>query len=136
MLTEFRRVLSQVHVGYGLFLKDEYISRLKGIHDVSFQIEADVYFCAVDYDGETGDYTVGERFVDDSWMFGDNRRNTFNGSVYDYTKQNPDPRSDCYMQVCGIAYYGSTMNRDGIYYTGVFDNVELLRVQGSIEIAK
>lgn len=128
--------IESFNIGYGLFLKKEYISRLKNITDVSFEIEADRAYRAVELDEATGDYTLGE-YYDYNWEWHyEGQHGTFSSSVWDRTYNSDDPRSDTYMQVCGIVSDGGYTTVNDVRYYSILEKGVLSRIQGTLELSK
>lgn len=126
------------YIGYGLFLKDEYVSRLANLQDVSFELEADQEFRVVELDEATGAYTVGEVYEDYNWDWSGGKHNVFSASVMDRRNWNDDPRCTFYQQICGVVSNGMTTSDydTGIRYHCVLENPVITRIQGTIELYK
>ena len=129
--------MENFNIGYGLFLKEEYISRLENITEVSFEIEADRALYAVNVDEATGDYTLGESYSGYNWDWHwEGQHGTFTASVWNRTYNDEDPRSDLYMQVAGMVNDTWYTSEGDIRYYCVLENAVLTRIQGTIELSK
>lgn len=124
-------------IGYGLFLKEEYIDRLENITDVSFEVEADRALYPVNVDEATGEYTLGESNSSYNWDWHwEGRHGTFSASVWDHRYYNDDPRSDLFEQVAGMVSDSWSTTEGDIRYDCVLENAVLTRIQGTIELNK
>ena len=129
--------LQHFSIGYGLFLKDEFIPRLKNLENVSFELEAERFFRTVEVDEASGAYTTGDA-LDYNWDWHpDGQSGTFSATVWDRTKYtSDDPRSSSYQQVCGTCTDGMSTYEGDVEYHCVLENATLTRIQGTIELAK
>ncbi|MGM9549340.1 MAG: hypothetical protein ACI3V5_05800 [Faecousia sp.] len=118
-------------IGYGIFLRDEYMDELIGDVDVSFGVQYDLVYYYVEGDIYSGDFDVTDEKTD----WDEKAGKKASASVCDYRGESDMKNSDFEDSIAAdFTHDGIIYSNDGECVVGVCENFQVVKAQGTMKL--